>query len=610
MKNIFSISLIAMLFVMLGTTASANAADTEGLFSLEQMRQGKTLYDQHCASCHGANMSGGSAPAMSENDFLVGWSGPKQSLGDLLYMIKTTMPLGKGGMLSTQEYLNIVTYMLAENGLPSGNTTLLADDPRIEKIKLGTAEQRALAEKQGIGCAEVETFNAENVPIGHGPDQDELDKAGNNAEDWLIHGHGYSGHRFSSLKQINTENVTQLVRQCSYDTDDILAFQTLPLVRDGTLYFTNNTDTFAIDAANCEEIWRHQRALRCNELWQHSRGLSLKDGYVVRCSPDGYLYALNAQTGAMIWERRVNDSDVAGVGIPMPPLIYKDKVIIAPSNSDIGLKGWVRAYHLQDGKLIWNFDVVPNPGDPAAASWGSDEALQRGGGGIWTPFSFDVKTQTAYMAAANPGPAFYPQVRPGNNLYTNSMLALDVNNGSLRWYDQMTPADTHDLDLVHASPLFQVNGRNVVFVAGKDGYVHGIDRDSHERIYSVAVSRQENIEADISTESETRFCPGIGGGVQFNAPAFNPESNTVYVNSLDWCTAVRQTDEIRFVSGGLYMGGYFTMDPVEQASGKLSALNAINGEELWHYDSGRPMIATIISTGGGLVFSGELSGDL
>ncbi|MEX2525809.1 MAG: PQQ-binding-like beta-propeller repeat protein [Gammaproteobacteria bacterium] len=604
----FPLSLqLIYLFAMLLSGGAVKAAVT-GPFSAEQAKRGQALYERHCAACHGADLSGGNAVALRGDGFLSRWSGDDQSVGDLAYVITTTMPLGNAGILKPQQSLDIVTYMMAANGHTAGGEILLVDDPRTEELSVGTEAHRQMARQRGNRCPDVHDYFSENRPQTQQPDQRELTRGGDES-DWLLPGRNYAGHRYSTLDKINRGNAHKLRHTCMYETGDTLGFQTIPLVRDGRLYFTTNTDTFAIDAATCEEIWKVERPLRCTELWQHSRGAALKDGYLVRGTPDGYLMAMNAETGETVWERLVNDSDVPGAGVPISPLIYKDRVVVAPSTSDIGINGWVRGYRLTNGELLWNFDVIPEPGTEAAKTWDNEEALKRGGGAIWTPLTLDTETETAYMATANPGPAFYPQVRGGDNLYTNTLLALDVMSGELRWYDQILPGDYHDWDFMHASPLFRAGDRDMVLAVGKDGYIHGIDRNSHERVYSVAVTHQENVDAPITPGSDTRFCPGIGGGMQFNAPALDPESNTLFVTAVEWCSSVRQTHEIRFVRGGLYMGGYFTMDPVEKAYGTLTAYRAADGERLWRMHSDRPVLAAVAATAGGLVLMGELNGN-
>jgi alcohol dehydrogenase (cytochrome c) len=531
-------------------------------------------------------------------------------VGDLFYLIRSTMPLGSGGVLSKQDYLDIVAYILAENGHPSGDRALDPDDPLIEEMPVGTAVHRELAQARGAFCPEADVRHPENAPAPDaGPRQADLNVAADDMNDWLLPARTYDGQRFSPLTRINRDNVADLQPVCSYGAGDDAPLQTSPLVHDGVLYFTTHTATIAIDAANCTEKWRYDRPLRCTELWGRSRGLALKDGYAVRGTTDGYLLALNAATGQSIWERRINDTEVVGVAVPMPPLIYENLIILGPATSEIGIKGWVRAFELATGKQVWNFNIVPDPGEEGADTWGSDEILEHGGGGIWTAFTLDVDEGTVYLATGNPGPALMPGKRPGANLYTNSLVALDARTGKRAWHKQIVKEDFHDWDLTQASPLIAAGSRKLVMAGGKDGYLRAFDRDTHESVYTVEVSRQENTDVMTTVSGDVHFCPGSYGGIQWNGPAFSPVVSRLFLGSVEWCTSMRQAEDIRYVRGAFYMGGYFNMDPVEKAKGKITAHDAASGAEIWRYDSKRPVLAAVTPTASGLLFAGEMTGD-
>lgn len=593
------------------THVAGEPASIDGLFNSEQVEGGRVLYEEQCASCHGADLSGGNSSSLKGEDFLVRWSLDGQTVGDLYYLIRSTMPLGSGNSMTEQEYLNIVTYILAENGYTAGSDTLRADNPIIEEIPVGTEVQRRLAEERGTMCPEANVWNPDNAPSDNaGPGQKELNTAGSSTEDWLLPARSYSGQRFSPLTQITRENVAALENVCTYDTGDDASFQTSPLVYGGVMYFTTSTSTIAIDAASCKEKWRYDRPLRCTELWGRSRGLALKDGYAVRGTTDGYLLALNAQTGEPVWERRVNETEVVGMAVPIPPLVYENLVIIGAATSEIGIKGWVRGFDLKTGERIWNFNVVPDADEEGADTWGGgEEVLEHGGGGIWTPFTLDTVNGTAYLATGNPGPALMPGKRPGSNLYTNSVVALDVETGRLKWHQQMVEKDFHDWDLTQAGPLITVGGRDFVMVGGKDGLLRAVDRNTREHRYTIEVSRRKNADVMTSVDRDVHFCPGSYGGIQWNGPAFSPETERLFVPSVEWCTSMRQAEEVRYVRGSFYMGGYFSMDPVEKARGRITAYNAADGGEVWRYDSSRPVLAAVTPTASGLLFAGEMTGD-
>ena len=253
----------------------------------------------------------------------------------------------------------------------------------------------------------------------------------------------------------------------------------------------------------------------------------------------------------------------------------------------------------------------PAAGEPGAETWGTTDALI-GGGAVWTPFSLDPAQGLVFVPVGNPAPDFYSDARPGANLYSNSLVVLDAKTGKLVWHHQAVPHDLHDWDLTQVSPLFttQVKGteRRLVSVAGKDGLLQVLDRESREPMYQVAVTRRENVELPPTLEG-VRACPGPLGGVQWNGPAFNPRTNTLYVASVDWCGTFRKAQQLEHVVGRNYMGGSFAPDPGDPGHGWLTAIDASSGAIRWRYRSRRPMLAAVTATSGDVVFTGELDGD-
>jgi alcohol dehydrogenase (cytochrome c) len=459
---------------------------------------------------------------------------------------------------------------------------------------------------------------AAQVQAQIGPTQGELLRAPTSS-DWLYATHDYSGQRFADLKQITPANARSLRAVCAYQVSDVGSFQTSPIVYRGVMYLTTRYSTVAIDAATCRERWRHPVGTESSETTGvgilrrllPNRGVALKDGKVVRGTPDGRLLALDAASGALLWERQVADSAI-GEMVTMPPLIFEDLVLAGPAVSEVGIRGWIGAFRLSDGEPVWKFNVIPEPGAPGSETWENPESRQHGGGGVWTPFSLDPDEGLLFVATGNPAPDIAGEVRPGANLFTNSLVVLDVRTGALRWYRQMVPHDVHDWDLTQAGPLFTglVGGspRRLIATAGKDGMLRVLDRRSHELLYEVAVTTRMNLDVPITKEG-VRACPGLLGGVQWNGPAFNPQTGLLYVPAVDWCTTYSAADSVRFVPGEFYVGGTIQMDSVSRAAGWLTAVEAATGKVGWRYRSGAPMVAGVTTTSGGVVFTGESSGD-
>jgi alcohol dehydrogenase (cytochrome c) len=443
-----------------------------------------------------------------------------------------------------------------------------------------------------------------------GPTQAELSSAAANAADWLHPNHDYGGQRFVPIDEINRSNVHHLSPVCHFQAGDRYPFHTHPIVYRGVMYITTTFSTVALDAATCHVRWRHDWQPKAQQNWPQQRGVAIKDGKVVRGTLDGYLFALDAETGQVLWEQAAADA-AKGETFTMPPLIYDDLVIIGPAGNEAVVQGWVGAFRLDTGTPVWRFNTFPARGEPGAETWSTTEALTAGGA-VWTPFSLDPSEGRVYMATGNPAPDLYGDVRHGDNLYTNSLVVLDARTGKRLWHYQATPHDTHDWDLTQASPLFtaevQGESRRLVTVTGKDGLLRVLDRATQTRLYEVAVTRRENVTVPLTVEG-VHVCPGAFGGVQWNGPAFNPQTNILYVPAVDWCGTYKRAETLRYVKERLYMGGSFESDPVEQGRGWLTAIDASSGTVRWRYESSRPMVAAVTATAADLVFTGELNGD-
>jgi alcohol dehydrogenase (cytochrome c) len=219
-------------------------------------------------------------------------------------------------------------------------------------------------------------------------------------------------------------------------------------------------------------------------------------------------------------------------------------------------------------------------------------------------------SEELYVAVTNPAPDFPAALRPGENLYTNSLVALDVRTGKLLWYVQLVPADFHDWDLTQVSPLYRTSiggaERNLVATVGKDGLLRVLDRKTREQWFEAEVTRRENVEAPLTTGG-VRACPGALGGVEWNGPAYNERTHMLYVPAVDWCGTFHLSDEVRFIPGRMYLGGYYSAEGT--GKGRLTAIDASDGTIKWRYDSPRPMVGAVTTTAGGLVLTGELTGD-
>lgn len=406
--------------------------------------------------------------------------------------------------------------------------------------------------------------------------------------------------------------VVALLKGNGYAAGDTKPFHNNPVVYRGVMYVTTSTSTIALDATNCKVKWRHNWKPKSIEVHPPNRGVAIKDGRVVRATTDGYLFALDIETGQPLWERKVVDSAKGEGSFNMAPVIFEDTIILGLGISEQGVKGWLGGFKLADGSDVWRFHTVPNDGEPGAETWGPGDARKKGGGAVWSPPSLDPQAGLLYVPVANPAADFYGDNRPGSNLYTGSMVVLDVRTGKLKWFYQAVPHDTHDWDLTQTSPLFAATiagkQRKLVAVTGKDGLLHVLDRETKEHVYEVPVTTRLNANIETSVEG-VRTCPGVMGAVLWNGPAFNPRTNMLYVPASDWCGIFKKAKELRDIPGQIFMGGTFQADTIDKSRGWLTAVEAATGKVAWKYESSRPMLAAVTTTAAEVIFTGELTGD-
>jgi alcohol dehydrogenase (cytochrome c) len=435
--------------------------------------------------------------------------------------------------------------------------------------------------------------------------------------DWVYVDHDLAGTRYSQLKQITSKNVSQLVKACAYSFPDKEPSQTAPIVSAGRMYLTTAHYTVAVDGADCHVIWSSTWTPREHEPANTHRGAALADGKIIRGTDDGFLLALDAKDGHTLWAKQIADPK-EGFFISMAPLVHGNLIYIGPAGAETAAHGWVGAFRISDGEQVWRFNIVPGDGEPGADTWGPDPAARKhGGGNLWTPMSFDEKRNLLYVPGGNAAPDLYDNDRPGDNLYTNSLIALDATTGHLVWYRQFVPHDVHDYDVSHVAPVFKttIGGatRNVIASTGKDGLLRLLDRDSKDIIYSVPFTNRVNAEAPVTT-TPLRVCPGTLGGEEWNGSAYYAKQNMLIVPATDWCAEFNKDttapDPQKEHTHAFYFGGETKFDPWSAARGRLTAFDASTGHEKWRYDAAKPMVAGVTATAGDLIFAGELTGDL
>ena len=435
------------------------------------------------------------------------------------------------------------------------------------------------------------------------------------AGDWMTFNRTLAGDRFSPLSEINHDNVTHLRPLCAYTLPEVVSLQTGPLVIDGTMYFTSDSSSYAIDANDCSEKWRSvHKVTRPSPTGAH-RGLAYLDGVLFRGTSDAHVVALDAKDGLTKWDVTL-DIDGPGVAISMAPIAYDHKVFIGNAGGDqVGVTGHVYALDADTGRTIWRFDAVPNT-TSVRATWGNALDKPLSGGGFWTSFTLDTARRLLYAPAGNPAPDFDLAMRPGKNLYTNSVLAIDIDTGHLVAYNQIVKKDFHDWDVDSPPALVTTrSGRRLVASANKDGVLSVLDRDHNLGVvYQQPTTTRLNVTMPLSRTHDVRFCPGIVGGSEWNGASYDPALNLIFVGAVDWCASVRvQAAEALVPAQGTIWFGAETpveriFDPVEQARGRVTAFDADTGAVRWRFQTARPVNAAVTPTAGGLVFTADLGG--
>lgn len=454
--------------------------------------------------------------------------------------------------------------------------------------------------------------------------------ASNDARNWLTYGHDYTNQRYSTLRRINTKNVRTLVPRWVFQTGGpIGSFQTTPIVVNGVMYLTTPYNhVIALDARTGKLLWRHEQKLGTQIFCcgPNNRGVAVAYGNVYMATLDAHLVALDQKTGKVRWDIEVADSS-AGYSFTLAPLVYKGMVIIGSSGAEYGVRGFVDAYNASNGQRVWRFWVIPetgwegkwSPTTPEGENLNRNiakekadferykDAWQRGGGSMWMTPALDPKLGLLFMGIGNPSPDLDGSIRPGDNLYTESIVAVDVMTGKLKWYYQYLPHDVWDLDATSPPVLFDVtvDGKRVKAVghAGKTGWFYILDRVTGKLIKrSEAFVPQENMFAQ-PTSKGVRMLPGANGGSEWSPVAYSPQTNLVYVSGLHQPMNYI-THSTPYQRGKLWLGSAFVAIPGEQQWGTFTAIDVNTGKIAWQNKMPNPMIGGALATAGGLVFTG------
>jgi alcohol dehydrogenase (cytochrome c) len=464
--------------------------------------------------------------------------------------------------------------------------------------------------------------------------QDQLDKADKSASDFLLTNGNYAQTRFYPAKQIDRNNVKNLHVAWIFQTDVKESLETSPIVVDGVMYVTTSfSHVYALDAKTGAQLWHYNHKMGPITTYccgPNNRGVQVLGDLVYLATLDAKLVALKAKTGEVAWQTQIADPE-AGYSETMAPTVIKDKVLIGTNGGEYGIRGFVKAYDAKTGKLLWTFNTVP---DSSVGVWATKDATGRDmhrdiaaekaqlaktgdpfanlGGGVWQNPSIDLATNRIYFVVGNPSPDLDGAVRPGDNLYTDSLVSLDLDTGKYACHFQYIAHDVWDLDAVSPTVLVNVkdkDGKTVpgVLHAGKTGHIYVHDRKDCSLIrFSEAMVPQENMWV-LPTKDGARMLPGANGGVEWSPIATDPGQSLAYAINLHQ-PMTYHVENSPYPNGKLWLGGAFKVIPTEAQSGNITAVNYDTGKIKWQVKTPEPMIGGILATAGGLVFTGEGNG--
>ena len=421
---------------------------------------------------------------------------------------------------------------------------------------------------------------------------------------WPTYNNRLEGQRFSPLKQVTPQNAAQLGEVCRVQIDGPTSYSAGLIVTGGVIYTATGRNTVAIDAATCALKWTHVWTPEEEEIVPSNRGVAVLDGRVFRGTGDGRLLALDAETGRLLW-KDVIGAPRLGEFASAAPLAWQGVVYMGIAGGDRGVRGRVMAFDAATGRELWRFHTIPMGDEVGARSWKAPGTAKTGGGAVWGAMSLDVTTGELFVATGNPWPDIARHYRPGENLFTNSIVVLDARTGALKWWHQATPEDGHDLDLAAPPVLYRSGTRDIVAFAGKDGYVRALDRDTRKPLFKTPITTIKN-EGVFATPEGVHICPGFAGGVEWNGPALVPEDKLLITGVVDWCFTIT-AKPLQYRPPGVDYGGTVRPDP--QASGWVVAVDSETGEVKWRYHADKPVIAGVTPTAGGVTFTGDLDGN-
>ena len=444
-------------------------------------------------------------------------------------------------------------------------------------------------------------------------------------ENWLTYGGTYDSQRHTKLDQINPANVDRLAPAWIFPIAGTRRLESVPLVVDGVMYVSHPNEVYALDAATGRQIWQYRRDPA--EQRGNQRGVAVLGNLVYVTTPDVHLVALDARTGSEVWTAKMDEFE-NGTWSPAAPFAIDGKIIAGSASGDYGLNGWLDAYDAKTGERLWRWHTIPRPGEPGSETWAGD-SWKTGGGGTWLSGSYDPELNLLYWGIGNPAPDFDGGPRQGDNLYTESMVAIDADTGELKWHFQFTPHDLHDWDSVEipilVDGLYEGKMRKLLVHADRNGFYYVLDRVSGEFLHGTPFIDKLNWATGLSEKGRpirvpgvkptlqgNFVCPSTSGATNWMSPAYNPATGWFYFAAKEGCGISYKAKQEFRPGGHSYAATGYIEAPQEPWQMFVRALDLTTGKRMWEYKqiNSRHYGAGVLSTAGGLLFAGDDQGFL